>query len=242
MIIATGTGRCGTTTIAKLFDMHHQYRIERMIGPKPGGWFWSNKYIRDPWPDRMATLRYHLDGLALDDFRDANNLYIHFIRDLYEIDPSVRIVLLVRDLFDFMRSAASRRCHTRPVFSYRPDVESEEWQSWSSWSEMKRLAWLWSYRNHLALDALKSIPVENWMLINTHEIYDCVDCMADFYGVPPVSAVIEDREYWNPTKTWRFLPPNEWNDEDRQEATEFARGCTDRLMVYGYRPINGAIV
>lgn len=238
MKIALGTGRCGTKTLAELFGMHHERKIEDFVTP------WQlehqHQYEAIPWPDKAGLLAARFAEIDVARYRESNNLYIHFVRELHAMDPDIRIVLLVRDLFDFIRSAYSRGWHTRGVFGHRPAPDDPAWGRWPFWSPVVQCAWIWQWRNTVALDALEDIPRDRWMLVNAHDIYARASDIAAFYGIAAKPDVVEESKAWN-ALSWPFQvgEPEAWPARERNEAMIVAQETIERLKVYGYRHRRG---
>src|SRR5262245_6880180 len=129
MFIITGTGRCGTGTLAKIFGGHHEFRADYIV----------QKYFRDsdPFSDpfseldaRLSVVRDLLQGIDAGSFVDSSNLYIHFIDAVQRIEPSAKFLLLVRDGRDFVRSAYTRGWHSRTVLGEVPPRHDPHFARW----------------------------------------------------------------------------------------------------------------
>jgi hypothetical protein len=167
--------------------MEHEYRIGDLISP----WKAQNRYLPDPWPDRVETLKSHLQGKDLEAYRESNNLYIHFIPEIMSLSPASKIILLMRSKADFIKSAIKRGWHNRTIFSLMPE---EGWQVGTSAEE--KAAWIYEWRNGIAFDALARVNPDAWMVVATHDIYSRADEMASFYGVPYDKAILEQGRKW----------------------------------------------
>jgi len=232
MIIATGTGRCGTKTMAELFDMHHEWKIRDLIHP----WYWQPGNQGDPWPDRLATMMQHLSGQDLKIWRESNNVYIHFIPQLSEMadlsGASFRLVWLIRDPREFCRSAIARKWHTRGIWSMCPDRGRPSAAKWEGWSDMQRTAWIWSWRNNLVRKAVRSIPDESWMMVRTQDIYPRAEEIARLYGIDPDPEVHAAADIHNanpPGRQALFPHPGEWTDAMNRQLLSVVKGLPRSL-------------
>src|SRR5512135_728150 len=106
MLIITGTGRCGTATLARMLKGHHEFRVQYLLDK----YFLNASPLSDPFRNIQKRIEAMLDlhqGIERRTFIDSSNLYIYFIDALFALDPSTRVILLVRNGKDFARSALS---------------------------------------------------------------------------------------------------------------------------------------
>lgn len=181
MLIVTGTGRCGTKTVAQLLNIHHEYNCGELISP----WFRDAGNTACPWEDKEAVLRHHLrDAGDLAQFGDASNLYVHFIDELRAIDPDVCVIHLVRNPFGFIESAMGRGWHSRNIFGMAPAPDDEWADLWQYADEVKRCAWIWQHRVNLAERASMVLKPGHVARIRIEKLFqpDVLDFLREFTG------------------------------------------------------------
>jgi hypothetical protein len=231
MIIFTGSGRSGTGLYSKLFDTYHEYNVTRLIQkyfPPP------NKVLDyDPFADfsiRLQIMKDHLIDVDIATFRDSSNPYVSFLYALYTIDPNIRIVLGVRDGRDFAISGITRGYYNRKKYSgysmtpYRTDPY---FSRWPKMTPLERMAWWWSYRNAKALDRLKKVPKENWMIVRLEDLtQDSNESMRLLQKLEDFVSLKADREWlrkkYNASAHHLYPPKEAWNTEMRERFDSIA--------------------
>ena len=169
MLIITGTGRCGTATLAKMFKGHHEFRVQYLLDK----YFLNADPLSDPFRSIQKRIEAMLDlhqGIDRGTFIDSSNLYIHFIDALCALDPSTRVILSVRNGKDFVRSALSRRWHEQNIFGTFPLRDDPYYEEWPSMNPLQKNAWIWVFRNTRALGGLKKVPEGNKMIVKIEDI------------------------------------------------------------------------
>lgn len=176
MLIFTGTGRSGTGLYAKLFDGHHEYNKSNYETILTKHIHSLHNLPSDPLIDpnlRITIMEEFLAGVDYSTFCDSSNLYVHYLDALYAIDNNIRIVLGVRDGRDFATSGIARDYHNPEIYSgfgIEPTQDDAYYSRWQSMIPIEKMAWLWTYRNQIALDRLKHIPRENWMIVRMEDL------------------------------------------------------------------------
>lgn len=181
MLIVTGTGRCGTKTLAKLLGIHHEYNCAELIR----GWFRDYGNTACPWEDKEATLRHHLRNAGdLAHFGDSSNLYVHFLPELLKIDPGVRVIHLVRNPYDFIESALGRGWHGREIFGMAPEPYTFSANVWHTLNEIQKCAWLWVHRNKLVVHEMSKFQCGQFIRIRIERLYEdgTLDALRRFIG------------------------------------------------------------
>lgn len=229
MLIATGTGRSGTGTIAKVFGMHHEWNVQSITRHFQPGIYENPLFDR---ARRERVIGQHLAEVSLAEFRDSSNPYIHFLDLLYEMDADIRIVLLVRDVRDFCVSAVTRGYHWRPrydMFSMRPMREDPAFERWAEMNELQRTAWMWDFRNRVALDQLLRVPADRYRIVKIEDFYDHIDEIAHFFGIRPDRSSILRRKRFNRNSMNTFPSPDRWLPRMHQDVLGVAGETMLRL-------------
>jgi hypothetical protein len=178
MIIFTGSGRSGTTYYSKVFGTHHEYRCSQLIQSMQEpfttlAWQYPHSDLVADKVLRRTLMEQHLAGVDVEAFCDSCNLYIHFLDSLYDINPAVRIVLGARDGRDFARSGIIRRYHDGSLYSgafLTPNLDDPFYSRWRTMTPIEKMAWLWADRYKKALERLKAVPTDNWMLVRLEDL------------------------------------------------------------------------
>ena len=231
MLIITGTGRCGTATLARMFGGHHEFRVQYIL----------DKYFlkADPFSDLFGTIEKRIEvmldlhqGINRSTFIDSSNLYIYFIDALYALDPSTRVILSVRNGKDFVRSALSRRWHEQNIFGTLPFRNDPYYEKWPSMTPLQKNAWIWVFRNNKALEGLKKVPEGNKMIVRIEDIRkeDTLEKLKVFTGTG-----LKEREWAskrvNANPSFDLPPKEEWSDSMNRDFDEIAGGM---MRFFGY--------
>ncbi|MDA8240266.1 MAG: hypothetical protein M0Z67_07835 [Nitrospiraceae bacterium] len=231
MLIITGTGRCGTATLARIFGGHHEFR---------GGYILDKYFLgADPSSDPFDTIEKRLavmldlhQGIDRRTFVDSSNLYIHFIDALYMLDPSVKFALSVRNGRDFVRSAFSRRWHEQNIFGTVPLRDDAYYERWPSLPPIQKNAWIWVSRNSKALDGLKGVPEGSKIIVKIEDIgkEETLRKLESYSGIE-----IKERKWAskgvNANPSFELPPKEEWTTKMNEEFDEIAR---EMMRFFGY--------
>lgn len=116
--------------------------------------------------------------------------YAPFVADLAAAFPTARLLVLVRDGRDFVRSvitnevpdptpvgwlSADRKMTNQEKFialgRLRPLPESTHYDAWESYSLIEKNAWLWAETYRLILDGVQAWPQDMVMLVKAEELF-----------------------------------------------------------------------
>ncbi len=231
MLIITGTGRCGTATLAKMFNGYHEFRVSYILDK----YFLNADPFSDPFRSLEKRIEVMLDlhqGINYGTFIDSSNLYIHFIDALYALDPSIRIIFSVRNGKDFVRSALSRKWHEQDMVGTVPPRDDPYFSIWNSMSSLQKNAWIWVYRNRKALAGLKTVAEEQKLSLRIEDIAkpETLDMLEAFAGIR-----IEERDWagkgFNANPSFDLPPKEEWSDEMNRDFSEIAG---EMMRLFGY--------
>ncbi len=231
MLIITGTGRCGTAAFARIFNGHHEFRVQYIL----------DKYFlrADPFSDLFGKIEKRIEvmldlhqGIDRRTFIDSSNLYIHFIDAISLLDPSAKFILSVRNGKDFVRSAHSRGWHEHNQFGTVPPCGDPYYPKWPSMTPLQKNAWIWHYRNSKALAGLNKVPDVNKMIVKIEDISneDTLDKLEVFSGI-----ALRERESAakkvNANPSFDLPPKEEWSDSMNREFDEIAG---EMMRFFGY--------
>jgi hypothetical protein len=231
MLIITGTGRCGTATLAGIFGGHHEFRVRYILEK----YFLAADAALDPFDTIEKRLAVMLDlhqGIDRQTFIDSSNLYIHFIDAIYLLDPSVRFILSVRNGKDFVRSALSRRWHEQNTFGMLPQRGDAFYERWPSLSPLRKNAWIWAWRNRKALEGLRNIPEGQKTIVRIEDIRKAgaLDMLASFAGLPVRQKELAEKGC-NANPSFDLPPKEEWTRDMNEEFDEIAG---EMMRFFGY--------
>lgn len=231
MLIITGTGRCGTATLARILGGHHEFRVgyildKYFLGADPS----SNPF--DTIEKRLAVMLDLHQGIDRRTFVDSSNLYIHFIDAIYILDPSVKFVLSLRNGRDFVRSALSRGWHEQNIFGTVPLRDDPYYEKWPSMTPIQKNAWIWVWRNRKALDGLQHIPEGQKLIVRIEDIKKegALDMLATFAGLPVREKELAEKGA-NANPSFDLPPKEEWT-RDMNEAFDEIAG--EMMRYFGY--------
>ena len=231
MLIITGTGRCGTATLARILGGHHEFRVgyildKYFLGADPS----SNPF--DTIEKRLAVILDLHQGIDRRTFVDSSNLSIHFIDALYILDTSVKFVLSVRNGRDFVRSALSRRWHEQNIFGTAPLRDDPYYDRWTSLTPIQKNAWIWVSRNRRALEGLRNVPVVQKLTVRIEDIRKegTLDMLATFAGMPVRERELAEKGC-NANPSFDLPPKDEWTRDMNEEFYEIAG---EMMRYFGY--------
>lgn len=233
MLIVTGTGRCGTGTLARMFGGHHEFRVHYILDK----YFLRTDPVSTPFDTiekRIAAMLDLHQGIDRRTFIDSSNLYIHFIDALHLLEPSAKFILSVRNGKDFVRSAHSRRWHEQNVFGTVPPRGDPFHPKWRSMSPLQKNAWIWVYRNKKALEGLRKVPEGQKVIVKIEDIRkeETLQKFEVFSGIE-----VKERRWaeegFNANPSFDLLPKEEWTDAMHREFDEIAG---EMMRFFGYTP------
>jgi hypothetical protein len=232
MLIITGTGRCGTATLARIFGGHHEFRVRYILEK----YFLGSDPAVDPFDTIEKRLAVMLDlhqGIDRGTFVDSSNLYIHFIDAIYLLDPSAKFILSVRNGKDFVRSAFSRRWHEQNIFGTLPQRGDTFYERWRSLSLLQKNAWIWVSRNRKALEGLENIPDEQKLILRIEDIKkeETLDMLASFAGLEVRERELAEKGC-NANPSFELPPKENWTRDMNEEFDEIAG---EMMRFFGYR-------
>ena len=233
MLIITGTGRCGTATLARMLKGHHEFRVQYLLDK----YFLNASPLSDPFLSIQKRIEAMLDlhqGIERRTFIDSSNLYIYFIDALCALDPSTRVILLVRNGKDFVRSALSRRWHEQNIFGTFPLRDDLYYEKWPSMTPIQKNAWIWVFRNTRALEGLKTVHESRKLIVKVEDMRDpeTLDKIEAFTGIGITERTLAEKGI-NANPSFDLPPKEEWSDSMNRDFDEIAGGM---MRLFGYEP------
>jgi len=203
-----GTGRCGTTFLAKLaaLEPHVAASHERLRLPATFHMFckWHGIPV-DPegfLSDREAAIRDDLRAHRVS--FEASALLSHSLLELHE-RFAARFLLLVRHPVHTVGSFAVRGWFVEPIpwrdpalpptiregveprhFFGRNLPRGEEFARWTRLSQIGRIAWFWQARNRGILDQFRELPASDVRIARLEDLdFEHYAALAPFLGWTP---------------------------------------------------------
>jgi len=234
MIIATGTGRCGTMTFAQLFGLHHEFgsRILR----KSCEWQWGRlgpPYDYAGKDNKAGVLKAHAkdicektgaSSVSASSFSgNSSHFYLPLIDALPFLCNDVKVIYLIRDAFEYCRSMDMRGLDKKTGWLYNPSPgDTETYEAWGSWDKLRQSAWIWAFQNRLAHELLLQLPENTYKVVWTHDIYPRSAEIAAFVGRQPHAKMVSVNQISNRGQL-ALPPPDEWKDTDRVKVFPYAK-------------------
>ncbi len=173
-------------------------------------------------------------GIDRRTFIDSSNLYIYFIDALCALDTSTRVILLVRNGKDFVRSALSRRWHEQNIFGTFPLRDDPYYEKWPSMTPIQKNAWIWVFRNMRALEGLKTVHESRKLIVKVEDMRDpkTLDRIEAFAGTSIGERTLAEKKI-NANPSFVLPPKEEWSDVMNRDFDEIAGGM---MRFFGYAP------
>jgi hypothetical protein len=232
MLIITGTGRCGTGMLSKLFGGFHEYEARYLLD--------HYFHCHNPSLPLFHSLEAKIEAIQKAHgkiestrFVNASNLYIHFLDAIHALYPEAKVILIIRNGKDFARSAISRQWHTYREFGIVPLIDDPYYEQWESMNPFQKAAWIWTYRNRLALNCLASIPHDRQCIVRLEDCSndETLERLETFAEINITDKNWAKRRRYNTNQTFTCPPKEEWNKATHQAFDEIAGQLMER---FGY--------
>lgn len=208
--------------MARLLAGHHEFRVQYILDK----YFLRADPHSDPFDTIEKRLRVMLDlhqGIDREMFVDSSNLYIYFIDALYLLDPAIKIILMVRNGQDFVRSAFSRGWHERKEYGTVPLRDDRYFSKWGSLTPIQKNAWTWQHRNRKALEGLSAVPAKQKLVLRIEDIRKQETlCMLEAYTGKRVSDRELAKKRHNANPAFSLPPKEQWTEQQRDEFNAIA--------------------
>ncbi len=183
--------------------------------------------------------------------------YAPFVGDLAAAFPDAKLLILVRDGRDFVRSvvtneipdptpvgwlSADRTITNQEKFialgRLRPLPDSPHFEAWESYSLIEKNAWLWSETYRLILDGVKAWPQEMVLIIKSEELFQnsiaCYARIRAFLGIDhPMSSITEELLKTPINSRGDHVLPH-WREWSAEMIDEFDRQASEMMQRLDY--------
>lgn len=259
------TGRTATKFLAKLLSTAFE-RMDARHEPSPdlfdiGTRFARSEATLEAACAELRDARLHICGQVrrsgCDHYIEANNNLAYLITPLRRLFPDARIIHLVRDGRDFVRSAYSKTARPgagrgRPALVMSEedhrrrlqasDLPDDPYRSrWPQMSRFERICWYWQRKDGIICEALRSdelaLTVKFEDVFNQSSAYQGFWDMVNFLGLRTRLSVTVDRVHEvmgrKENATEEYLLPS-WTDWSPEQARQFREIAGDYLESCGY--------
>lgn len=189
----TGTGRCGTMLLARLFSQatdaiceHEQcFRHQSMVACCADGDMTG--YERDIQQTLLPRIEHHAQEGRLYGV-SSGHCYLAVLRLHELLQDRARFVLMVRRPEEFVRSALARGFfdtdHPNTCEQTLPPPRDPIAARWNQASPLEKCLWYWQFVNGKTLAALEQLPTDRWRVLRMEDLNPSTVCdLRDFLGI-----------------------------------------------------------
>lgn len=251
--ILLSTGRTGTMALAEYFNTCYTHVCARHE-PRPSRWLrvlgnrrMCGRLSRGEAINALARARRPLERMTgTQVYVEANPYLCGFVDVLTDVFGPTRVVHLVRDPREYIRSAINfsfargmRALATAivPDWSLKPDrCENPPAKRWRDMPWIERLAWFWTRINGELARAERTFGAD-YVRVRFEDVFDedgaGLQSLAGWIGLPDEPSLIESMRQRAVNSSRRRDCPNwsEWPAEWRGHVT---RHCDELARRYGY--------
>lgn len=217
---------------SRLFGGYHEYEAPFLVK----NYFETASPFHDPFNSlskRIEIMKEAHKDIDPRNFINSSNLYIHFADALSAIYKEARFIFIVRNGKDFARSAISRNWHNYRSFGIVPPEGSHYYSQWDQMSPFERAAWIWTYRNGIALKRLAGVADHKKMTVRLEDC--CRDSVLDeleqFTGRKILDRKWAQKQRYNTNGSFTVLLQSQWSEKIHAEFDKIA-GTMMRFFKY----------
>lgn len=270
LFFGVGGGRCGTMSLANYLNNEpgtlclHEGKIRQRTtsGDQLLPYLTLQNFKAYKDPDTASALlrstRADMPEIGIQNgatlIGDIAYFYAPFVRALYELFPHSKLIVMVRDGRQFVRSVytdevpdptpvgwpdARRLLGVERFIALgrlRPVEGSALHADWSKLSGIQKNAWLWNETYRLIFDALEVWPPDQVRILKFEEFFadlaTSYQALRRFLGFKTdIPAAVQDlmAERINERRHYLLPPVTDWSDRQSAEFLEFAGPMMDRL-------------
>lgn len=239
LFLVVSTGRTGTKWLSGLLARMADAVVEHEPVPRET---WAHREATEHpdaaarYVERFRLKEIYLRARARDPlvYGEVNGALRRHVDALREAVPTLRLVHLIRDGRDVVRSLVSRETWSseHPVYGgFRPPPVDDLARSWDRRSPFERACWIWQWENAFIRERIPDCA----------RLEDIVSSYAAFEEqvLTPLGLALDEstwREARNSVvnRTPRHGLPH-WEDWPAERKATFQRICGDEMARYGYR-------
>lgn len=161
IVLATGSGRCGTMTFARFFksqgyNAFHERDSKFMLRE-------MKKCVNTPeYRKEIAKIRY--EGMKGKRYFESFARYFMLIEELYNIDNNIKFIILMRDKDEVLNSWRKRNVYKRKMDGYLPQPPAD------MKTNDEQMNWLYCLMYKTIFDQLSRISTDSYIIINLEEL------------------------------------------------------------------------
>ena len=240
LFLITSTGRTGTAWLAHFLNR----RVDGlcvMHEPVPRENPFHKKAVMNPAEAEKYLLDFRFGEMALRCVANRASMYgevnSHLRRHIAAFKkhlPAMKIIHVIRDGRDGVRSVMSRRAYTpedKDYYDFVPPRKDIDPHRWSRFTRFEKLCWLWTYENsYMREHADATIRFED-MISNYAAFESMLLTITDMKFNVEQEWMEFVRKPKNITRTFLFPKWPEWSRSDKDT---FIALCGEEMNRYGY--------
>ena len=238
--LITSTGRTGTRWLATLLNLAPGACVAHE--PVPNEHRTHAGLLTDPESPHRYLYTFRLRDMAqrcreadARIYGEVNSVLRFHLAALRQLLPTIRIIHLVRDGRDVVRSIINRqqtRAWDNPLHRLTPPPVDAYARRWHALTPLERTCWGWQFENALiASQADATVRIEDINASHTCLQTQILDPLG--LTLQPADWVAHARQPQNSTRTWQVAAWEQWPESDRRV---FRTICTAAMQRYGYWP------
>ncbi len=250
LVFIVSTGRTGTKFLARFFNRYNG--VWALHEPKPdflieGIRYAAGKISTDKASAVICRNRRAIRREALrrgaNIYIESNNRLFSLLKPLRKSFSGVRIIHIVRDGRDYVRSGMSRRWYKKKDRTPRLKAimfpADPYYKSWNEMSRFEKITWRWQKKDGFIYDDIKAIP--DSLTVKFEDIFED----RNFSGLKKIAEYTGlDKEYTesliaelidnkvNSTGKYAIKDWHHWNDTKKEK---FYTVAGNHMKRYGYR-------
>jgi len=240
LFLITSTGRTGTTWLAKFLNKRVN-DLCVMHEPVPNEDCFHKIAIMNPAEAEKYLLDFRFGEIALrcvankaTIYGEVNSKLRRHITSFKKYFPDMKIIHIIRDGRDVVRSVMSRNAYTNKDKNYHdfiPPISDIHPHKWSRFTRFEKVCWLWTYENsYMRRHADLTVRFED--SISNYAVFESMLLTALGMRLNLEQEWMElIRTPKNVTKTFLFPEWPEWSQSNKNVFIEL---CGEEMKRYSY--------
>ncbi len=236
------TGRTGTKWLSNLLNKTRKAWV--VHEPVPGEAYAHREafekeessfyYIKNFRQKEIFLRCRHIFGNSFETYGEVNGNLRRHVDALKNIIPNSRIIHLVRNGIDIVRSVITRDAYSdrHPVYncSFRPLPQDPFYQEWGNMTRFQRICWMWMRENEYMRKRInKRAHFED--ILSSYTLFR--EQILEPLGLNLEEAVWQS-SIQNPQNVTKEYTIGKWKYWTQEQQEEFIRICGQEMQEYGY--------